>query len=273
MKHKPNQHTDNNTHPVIQMTANELNNRLNAVLTQPQSIVLMGADSFASAHLLQNRYPQTKILEIDPDKTLLEQSHQNAKQKLNLWQKLRQVYPEQKQQPFDTSLQPDGTDTLWSNLALHRTNKAQNTLTHWLHNLKSEGMFFSATFGPDTLQELVPLLQSHEITINREKLWDMHDLGDMLACAGFTDPVTDMSKLTLTYRQPETFWSDMMQLRLWDAFVVNAPIDAYQHLVNKAIQQQQLHQITLEIVYAHAVKLTKPIINEQTIKFHPKNTC
>ena len=268
-----NHHPNKGINPVVYATAAELDSRLNAVFATPQSITLMGADDFASAGLLQKRYPQTKILEIDPAKSFLEHSHKKGKNGLNIWQKLRQTLPEQKWQAFDQPLPTESQDMLWSNLALHCTSDIKNTLAQWQHILKAQGMLFSATLGPDSLQEIVPLLQAQGIAVERNKLWDMHDLGDMLMHAGFTDPITDMSRLSLTYAQAETFWADMALLRMWDAFVIKAPIEIYQPLINQAIQQQTLPKITLEIVYAHAVKGDNPANNEKPITFYSKKTC
>jgi malonyl-CoA O-methyltransferase len=58
-------------------------------------------------------------------------------------------------------------------------------------------------FGPDTLRELREHLPvalgwpapAHEFT-------DMHDWGDMLAQAGFAEPVMDMERITLTFPTP-----------------------------------------------------------------------
>ena len=273
MNHHPDQHPEKGINPIVYATAAELDSRLNAVFTHPDSIVLMGADDFASAGLLKKRFPQAKILEVDPDKTFLEHSQQKGKKGLSIWQKLRQTLPEQKQQSFELPLQTDRQDMLWSNLALHCSGNITNTLTQWQHILKNQGMLFSTTLGPDSLQELVPLLLAQGITIERNKLWDMHDLGDMLIQAGFADPITDMSRLNLTYAQAETFWADMALLRIWDAFEIKAPLETYQGLINQAIQQKILPKITLEIVYAHAVKQNTQTTNEKPIKFYSKKTC
>ena len=82
-----------------------------------------------------------------------------------------------------------------------------------------------------------------------------------------------MSRLTLTYTQAETFWLDMAQLRLWQAFTIDTPVEEYQKIISHALEQGQLPQITLEIVYAHAVKIKSSITNEKPIYFYPKNTC
>ena len=55
-----------------------------------------------------------------------------------------------------------------------------------------------STFGPDTLREL-RLASSQDNTTSVSRFIDMHDIGDALVRAGFSAPVLDVERYTLTY--------------------------------------------------------------------------
>ena len=54
-----------------------------------------------------------------------------------------------------------------------------------------------STFGPDTLREL--RLASSQDNTSVSRFIDMHDIGDALVRAGFSAPVLDVERYTLTY--------------------------------------------------------------------------
>ena len=55
------------------------------------------------------------------------------------------------------------------------------------------------TFGPDTLKELRTAFKAVDDKPHVNQFLDMHDVGDQLLSAGFTDPVMDQEIITLTY--------------------------------------------------------------------------
>ena len=101
---------------------------------------------------------------------------------------------------------------LWSNMALHMAADPQALIAQWHRALAVDGFLMFSCLGPDTLHELRGLYQrlgwppaSHEFT-------DMHDWGDMLAAAGFAEPVMDMERITLTFATPERLLQELRQL-------------------------------------------------------------
>jgi malonyl-CoA O-methyltransferase len=65
--------------------------------------------------------------------------------------------------------------------------------------LKPNGCFMFTTFGPDTLKELRTAFKAVDDKPHVNQFLDMHDVGDQLLSAGFTDPVMDQEIITLTY--------------------------------------------------------------------------
>ncbi len=75
--------------------------------------------------------------------------------------------------------------------------------------LAPEGLILFSTFGPDTLKELRHAFSAIDRHPHVSRFVDMHDLGDMLMHAGFSDPVMEMEMITLTYASVEAVARDL----------------------------------------------------------------
>jgi malonyl-CoA O-methyltransferase len=62
------------------------------------------------------------------------------------------------------------------------------------------GALMFATLGPDTLCEVRRAWASVDAGIHVHAAFDMHDLGDAAAAAGLAEPVLDVERMTLRYR-------------------------------------------------------------------------
>jgi malonyl-CoA O-methyltransferase len=62
------------------------------------------------------------------------------------------------------------------------------------------GALMFATLGPDTLREVRRAWASADAGIHVHAAFDMHDLGDAAAAAGLAEPVLDVERMTLRYR-------------------------------------------------------------------------
>jgi malonyl-CoA O-methyltransferase len=83
----------------------------------------------------------------------------------------------------------------WSNMALHWATDAPAALGELHRVLATGGLLMFSTVGPDTLKELRAAAGATRV----HRFADMHDVGDALVAAGFSDPVMDMEMLTLDY--------------------------------------------------------------------------
>jgi malonyl-CoA O-methyltransferase len=95
--------------------------------------------------------------------------------------------------------------------------------------------------GPDTGKELVKLFPNDCLVRNAGSL-DMHDVGDELMQAGFSEPVMDMEYLTLSYEDPALLCREAFHLGLLDS------PESVEHL----LAPESSLTITLEVVYGHA---------------------
>jgi malonyl-CoA O-methyltransferase len=114
-------------------------------------------------------------------------------------------------------------------------------MKRWRSRLKPEGLLMFSYLGPDTGKELAKLFRSDCLLRNAGSL-DMHDVGDGLMQAGFSEPVMDMEYLTLSYDDPHLLCKEAFNLGL-----LTSP-ESVEHL----IQGELKLTITLEVVYGHA---------------------
>ena len=135
-------------------------------------------------------------------------------------------------------------DFIWSNLELSQAF-FEELILEWKQHLGTNALLMFSYLGPDTGKNLHRLLGLEKMTNYLSP--DMHDVGDALLQAGFSEPVMDMEYVTLDYESLDLLLKDALLLGLISHEEVNL-------LKNQAGYQknEELLQITLEIVYGHA---------------------
>jgi malonyl-CoA O-methyltransferase len=81
----------------------------------------------------------------------------------------------------------------------------ESMLREWRRVLRPDGLLVFTSLGPDTLQAWRIYLGDYTIP----NFIDMHEIGDMLTRARFSDPVMDVEYYTLTYSEPSTLLSEL----------------------------------------------------------------
>lgn len=187
-----------------------------------------------------------------------------------LWSKLRALLG--KSIPDEAVVLPrqvlpldDNSQALvWSELWLHHVEAPTFQLAEWFRVLKPGGFVFFSCFGPDTARELSCVASAFGLAL--PDFSDMHDWGDTLVSQGFSDPVVEMERLTLTYETPQALLAD------WRALVGRNVASGPQGLFGRkafnqallaleALRQPETGRIplTLELIYAHAWKVDKRV--------------
>jgi len=90
-------------------------------------------------------------------------------------------------------------DLVYSNLMLHWHPAPHSVLPEWKRVLRVDGLLMFSCFGPDTLAELRNAVESALPLARPMPFVDMHDFGDMLVAGGFSTPVMDVERITLTF--------------------------------------------------------------------------
>jgi len=157
-------------------------------------------------------------------------------------------------------LQSASMGLVWSNLMLPWA-PLELTLKEVHRVLEPDGLFMFSTLGPDTLRELraaFAVLGDDQAHV--QDFMDMHDVGDALVHAGFSNPVMDREDLRVTYPDLAALARDLrhaggsnaqagrprglMGRGRWQAVS-----NAYEQL-----RHEGLLPATFEIVYGHAWK-------------------
>jgi malonyl-CoA O-methyltransferase len=152
-------------------------------------------------------------------------------------------------------------DLLWSNLATLSHPDPLALPKRWADAIKSGGFVMFSSLGPDTAQEVVAMLRDEGVKPNTRNLVDMHDWGDALVHAGFADPVMDMEKITLTYREVNTALQELAALMASKPMRVGLASRATHAQRLRALEAKRNAQgvipITLEVIYGHAFKVER----------------
>ena len=161
---------------------------------------------------------------------------------------------------FGVPAQP--AQMLWANMALHMVADPQALIARWHQLLEPKGFLMFSCLGPDTLRELRGLYAAQGWPPASHAFTDMHDWGDMLVQTGFSEPVMDMERITLTFATPERLLAELRELGR------NLHPQRFGALRGRAWYAQLLAQLaglaqpagdgtlrlTFEIVYGHAFK-------------------
>ena len=171
---------------------------------------------------------------------------------------------------------------VWSNLMLPFIDDPMPVFREMCRVLETGGLVMFSSLGPDTLRELREILPAHAGE-RVHRFTDMHDLGDALIAAGFSDPVMDMEMATLTYDSLDGLFADLRANA-----ANNAALSRPRGLCGRTGWEQsraryeQLRRadslpVTVEIIQGHAWKSARagkqPRPDGRAVmRFHPHQT-
>ncbi|MGQ0523434.1 MAG: malonyl-ACP O-methyltransferase BioC [Betaproteobacteria bacterium] len=170
--------------------------RLGYIRHRPATLLDAGSGTGNALRGLGARYPEATLVALDIALAML----QRVQRRVPAWKALfkRRALPvcgDLERLPFGEQV----FDMVWSNLALQWVNDLSGTVAEMRRVLKPGGLLMFSTFGPDTLRELREAYRDTDGRTHVNRFVDMHDIGDLLVHAGFSDPVMDMEQFTLTY--------------------------------------------------------------------------
>jgi malonyl-CoA O-methyltransferase len=207
--------------------------------------------------LVQAVYPRAQVIAVQPQRMDLEKLVQARKQPW--WQFWK------RQQLLFSSSHDHAADMLWSNMRLHQHASPLSLMQTWSQALNAQGFVMFSCLGPDTLKELREVYRQHQWPEPHHAFTDMHDWGDMLLQAGFSQPVMDMERMTLTYQNADELLRD---LRAWGRNLhpnryAGIRTKAWQETLTQALKTTLVSKnhagklaVSFEIIYGHAFKAT-----------------
>lgn len=186
---------------VLQVEVREaLLGRLDLTRLAPRRVVDLGAGSGDGARALKRRYPAACVLALDVALAALERCAARR-----AW--FRPVFPlcaDAARLPF-----ADGSvDLVFGNLLLPFC-ELEPLLAELRRVLAPGGYVTLSSVGPDTLKELRRAWATVDPRPHVHRFPDMHDVGDALVRAGFSDPVLDVETYTVRYRDLRALARDL----------------------------------------------------------------
>lgn len=170
--------------------------RLEFVTIEPTMVLDVGCRTGRAARALQERYPRSVVMAVDSSPGMLRLAGGGA---------VKRVCAETARLPL-----PDASvDLLFSNLALPCCEDLDAALREFRRVIRPGGLVHFTTLGPDTLSELRSAWQAADDGPHVGEFADMHDVGDGLVRAGLADPVLDVERYTLTYRDGRALMRDL----------------------------------------------------------------
>ena len=257
--------------------ASRMLERLDYVRIEPARVLDLGCGTGANLTALSERYPKAQVLGADLSEAMLrvgmgQRSRLRWLLPFLCGRKAALVGADAQSLPFSTS----SLGLIWSNLMLHWLDDPLPVFREMHRTLAVGGLLMFATFGPDTLKELrASFLDGYAHT---QRFIDMHDYGDMLLECGFSDPVMDAERLTMTYSSLDDLFRDLRQSGAGCAMHASrhglmgrsAWFEARAYY-EKLIRDGRL-PATFEVVYGHAWKAQpkKAADGSAIVRFDPK---
>jgi malonyl-CoA O-methyltransferase len=238
--------------------------KLDLIKIQPVRLLDIGSGTGWGTRQLGQRYPQSDIIALDIAIGML----QAARGTSSWWQKLFRG-SKQRFLCADAEALPlaaQSVDMVWSNLAVQWCNDLPATFVELHRAIKTDGLLMFSTFGPDTLKELRIAFDGVDGYNHVNRFADMHDVGDMLVAAGFTDPVMEMEKLTLTYDDVKAVMQDLRDIGAHNATAGRSPGMLGRAKWTRIVQNYETLRrdgklpATFEIVYGHAWKQAPTVL-------------
>ena len=239
----------------------EMLSRLDLVKIKPQAILDAGCGTGHGSFSLQKRFSGAQIVSMDIALGMLQQTKLGRPFLSRLFGRSHLLCADIESLPIASH----SMSLVWSNLALQWCNDLDAAFTEITRILQPEGLFMFSTFGPDTLKELRTAARLADNQQNRthvSRFIDMHDIGDALTRAGFSAPVLDVERYTLTYDNITDVMRDLKNIGAHNATQGRARgLQGRGFLQNLAQQYEQFRTnsklpATFEVVYGHAWKPT-----------------
>lgn len=251
--------------------------RLDYIRIAPGRILDLGCGQGADRPLLAARYPEAAYLGVDFAAPMLRPGRAAGNFLQRLFGAVRRPAGDLLAAEAEAlPLARGGIGLVWSNLMLNWLADPMPALREVHRVLEVGGMVMFSTLGPDTLKELraaLPAAAGERV----HRFIDMHDLGDALVQAGFSDPVMDMEMVTLTYAD-----LDSLLRELKDSGAANAAVGRPRGLSGRsgwtaaraayqALARDGRLPATFEVIQGHAWKAAPKLTADgrAVVRFEP----
>jgi len=175
--------------------------RLEPLVIEAKTVIDLGAGTGAASRALEKRFHAAHVISLDMAHGMLKV----ARKKKSWLSKNSFVQAGATALPFVNQ----SIDVVFSNLLLPWLDDPTPVFSEIARVLRHGGVFAFATLGPDSLQELARAWATVDNRAHVNRFLDMHDLGDGLVNAGLRDPVLDVDRLGVSYKNGGKLFADL----------------------------------------------------------------
>ena len=161
----------------------------------------LGSAVGAGSRRLAKRYRRARIVSVDLSAAMLREGRATRSR----FARIADVQADATALPFATG----AFDLAVANLLFPWITPLHFALSSVARVLREGGLFSFATLGPDSLGSLRDAWRDEDTFEHVNPFPDMHDIGDTLVRAGFSDPVLDVDRLEVTYRDSAALFADL----------------------------------------------------------------
>lgn len=175
--------------------------RLAPVAIEPDFVLDLGSGLGETSLALAKRWRPARVVAVDLSRQMLKA----ARKRRSRFARIRELQADPARLPFASG----SIDAAVANLSLPWVADAPGCLAEIARTLRPEGLLAFATLGPDTLSAVRDAWREVDDLPHVLAFADMHDIGDTLIRTGFSDPVLDVERLTVTYTEPAALYRDL----------------------------------------------------------------
>ena len=235
-----------NTAVIAREAANELFERLDWMTVKPTVVLDLGCGTGDDSVRLQQRYPDAKVLAVDNAYSMVEHAQLGFPCCVCA---LAEALP----------LPNQSVDLIFASMLLPWHVDHKRIFKEWKRVLRPNGLLIFNALGLDTLKECSALFEVEATP----QLNDMHDVGDGLLAAGFSDPVLDVNYFTTVYRSQEKLIAELVG----SGMLAQASASS---LLNQLIPEEDgTYPLTYEVINAHAFapeKSERQVLSDGEVK-------
>jgi malonyl-CoA O-methyltransferase len=193
--------------------ARRMADKLQLIRYQPEQVLDWWSGLGAGSAFLAQTYPKAQRMCIEPSEAWVAAVEQRGRhQPIQPWWSAFTRNRATVNVVTESSHIPQNAGLIWANMVLHAALDPVALFERWQSLLQVNGFVMFSCLGPGTLRELRALYKRLDWPTPTPGFIDMHDLGDMLVQAGFSDPVMDQEVLTLRWSSPQALLGELRTL-------------------------------------------------------------
>lgn len=196
-------------------TREGLLSRLEPVLIEAKTVIDLGAATGSTSRALEKRFKKANVISVDIAHSMLCE----ARKKKSWLSRASYAQADAVALPFRNAC----VDLVFANMLLPWLDDPTPVFTEVARVLRKNGVFAFTTLGPDSLREIARAWGQVDAEAHVNRFSDMHNLGDGLVNAGLRDPVVDVDRLSINYKNSERLFADLTNSGARNTLIARSP--------------------------------------------------